>query len=291
MPIVRDERVLTTEGVSLATQAFGRPQDPPILLIMGATASMLWWPEGFCEALAAQGFQVIRYDNRDTGRSTTGAIGDPVYSLDDMVEDAMAVLDGYGAAQAHIVGMSLGGMIGQLAALAHPDRVETLTVIGASAFDESDPDLSGIDERFLAHFAGLAALDWSDRGAVTAFMVEAARLSSGPARPFDAVAARRRAERECDRAQNIGSAFNHASLAGGERWAGRLSELAAPLLAIHGADDPIAPLAQGVRLVEKVPDARLVRLDGAGHELHPDDWPAMVDAIAEHCRRAPRRPG
>ncbi|WP_293347734.1 alpha/beta hydrolase [Phenylobacterium sp.] len=256
---------------------------------MGATASMLWWPSAFCEALAACGFRVIRYDNRDTGRSSSGPVGHLTYSLDDLADDAVAVLDAHGVSRGHIVGMSLGGMIGQLVALAHPDRVETLSVIGSSAFDESDPDLPGIDEAFLVHFSGVSRLNWSDRGAVTDFMVEVARLSSGTGRRFDLEAARRRAEGEYDRAENIGSAFNHAMLSGGDHWAGRLSELAAPLLVIHGSADPVSPLAHGVRLAEKVRGARLVRLDGAGHELHPDDWPAIIEAIVDHCRHAADR--
>lgn len=137
------ERRVAIPGGHLATEAFGDPSAPAMLLIMGATASMLWWPSAFCETLAARGFRVIRYDNRDTGRSSSGPVGRLAYRLDDLVEDAVAVLNAHGASRAHIVGMSLGGMIGQLVALAHPDRVETLSVIASSAFDESDPDRPG----------------------------------------------------------------------------------------------------------------------------------------------------
>ena len=119
------EKAVERPGLTLATEAFGDPSDPAILLIMGATSSMLWWPEAFCEQLAGAGRYVIRYDNRDTGRSTTGAPGKPTYTTDDMADDAVRILDDYGIERAHVVGMSLGGMIAQLVALKAPERVRT----------------------------------------------------------------------------------------------------------------------------------------------------------------------
>jgi pimeloyl-ACP methyl ester carboxylesterase len=111
------ECVIRVNGLEIATEAFGDPTHSPVLLIMGAMASMLWWPEGFCERLANHGRYVIRYDNRDTGLSTKYPPGEPRYTFDDMVDDAIRVLDGYAIPAAHVVGMSLGGMIGQIAAL------------------------------------------------------------------------------------------------------------------------------------------------------------------------------
>jgi pimeloyl-ACP methyl ester carboxylesterase len=153
--------------LSFATEAFGAPTAPAILLIMGATASMLWWPDELCHSLADAGHFVIRYDNRDTGRSTTQQPGPPAYTIADMADDAIAILDGYGLARAHLVGMSLGGMIAQLAALKYPHRVRSLTLISSSAFDEDDLDLPPMDPGLLAHFAksrcstGTIAPPWS----------------------------------------------------------------------------------------------------------------------------------
>lgn len=279
------EKTVQSRGATLATQAFGDRAGTPILLIMGATASMLWWPERFCEMLVEAGCFVIRYDNRDTGRSTTGAPGQPAYTMDDMAEDAIAVLDDYELDAAHLAGMSLGGMIAQLVALAQPSRVASLTAISSARFDEDDSSLPAMDPRLLAHFAQLETLSWSDRQAVVTYLVRSFQISAGDDANFDADAARDLAEREYDRAINLQSAFNHAMLGGGERWRGRIGEIRAPLLVIHGRKDPILSFEHGRRLAEAVPGAQLVSLDEAGHELNPRDWSRIVSAIVKHSPR------
>ena len=139
--------MIRADGIELATEALGDPAHPPVLLIMSVMASMLWWPDEFCERLANRGRRVVRYDNRDTGRSTTYEAGKPAYTLDDMADDAVRVLDGYGFSAAHLVGMSLGGMIAQLAALKHPARVASLTAIGASPVGEDTSGLPSVSLR------------------------------------------------------------------------------------------------------------------------------------------------
>ena len=114
---------------------------------------MLWWPEDFCKRIAAEGRYVIRYDNRDTGRSTTYKPGKPPYTFDDMANDAIRVLDGYGIAKAHIVGMSLGGMIGQLAALKYPSRVSSITAISTTPVGVDTSDLPQTTEAYMKHVA------------------------------------------------------------------------------------------------------------------------------------------
>src|SRR5688572_14306056 len=135
------ERVIRADGVELATQSFGDPAHPPVLLIMGVMASMLWWPDEFCERLANRRRYVVRYDNRDTGRSTTYEPGLPTYTFDDMADDAVRVLDAYEISSAHLVGMSMGGMIAQLATLKHLARVASLTAISTSPFGIDTSDL------------------------------------------------------------------------------------------------------------------------------------------------------
>src|SRR3954454_6823696 len=126
------ERMIQANGVELCAEAFGDARDPPILLIMGIGASMLWWEEGFCGMLAGGGRFVIRYDHRDTGRSATYEPGRPEYTGADLVADAAGVLDAYKLAAANIVGVSAGGALAQLLALDAPDRVLSLTLISTS---------------------------------------------------------------------------------------------------------------------------------------------------------------
>src|SRR3954452_16475893 len=126
------ERMVVANGVELCTESFGDPARPPILLIMGIGASMLWWEEGFCRMLADGGLFVIRYDHRDTGRSVTYEPGNPGYASTDLVADAAGVLDAYGIPAAHVVGVSMGGALAQLLAIAFPDRVLSLVLISTS---------------------------------------------------------------------------------------------------------------------------------------------------------------
>src|SRR3954451_22664687 len=135
------ERMVEANGVELCTEPFGDPADPPILLIMGLGASMLWWEEGFCQLLADGGRFVIRYDHRDTGRSITYEPGRPRYSGSDLVADARGVLDAYEIPVAHVVGVSAGGALAQRLALDHPDRVSSLVLISTSPALPGEPRL------------------------------------------------------------------------------------------------------------------------------------------------------
>jgi pimeloyl-ACP methyl ester carboxylesterase len=201
-----------------------------------------------------------------------------------MAEDAVAVLDGYGLSRAHLVGTSLGGMIAQIVALKHPSRVATVTAISSARVDEDDPDLPPTDLRLLEHFGKIASLGWTDRKAAVAFHVESFRISAGDSATFDVERARNLAEREYDRAINPQSAMNHAMLTGGESYRGRLGDIRAPFLVIHGGHDPILSFAHGTRLAEAVPGSRLVALDDAGHELNERDSSRIVDEIHIHTR-------
>ena len=280
------ERMIQTDAVELATENFGDPGRPPVLLIMGGMASMLWWPAQFCERLAARGRHVIRYDNRDTGRSTKYPPGEPGYTFDDMVDDAFRVLDGHAIAAAHIVGMSLGGMIGQAAAIKNPARVLSLTAISSSPVGTDKSHLPGFSEAVAEHMARGEKVDWSDRAEVIAYMVEDARVLAGRSRPVEEAEIRAFVGRDYDRAGGYLAATNHGFLTVGEWWRGRLAEMTPPLLVIHGTADPIYPIEHGIALSEAVRGARLVRLEGGGHELHPIDWDTIIGAIVEHTAPA-----
>jgi pimeloyl-ACP methyl ester carboxylesterase len=279
------ERMIRADGLSLAAQAFGDPARPPLLLIMGGMASMLWWPEAFCERLADHGRYVIRYDNRDTGRSTQYPPGGPRYTFADMVDDAFRVLDGHAIPAAHIVGMSLGAMIGQVAALKYPSRVLSLTAISSSPVGTDTSHLPQFSEAFMAQMEAAEKVDWSDRAQVIACMIEDSRVLAGTAHPFEEAQVRAFIERDYDRAGGYLSATNHASLKIGDEWRGRLHEMKAPLLVIHGTADPVYPIEHGMALAEAVAGARLVRLEGGGHELHRAHWDEIIAAIVAHTGR------
>lgn len=268
----------------IVSQTFGDPADPAMLLIMGAMASMLWWPEALCKKLAGEGRFVIRYDNRDTGLSTKYAPGEPPYTFDDMADDAVGVLDSHGIGKAHVVGMSMGGMIAQRLVLKHPSRVISLTVISSSPVGIETSHLPGTTEAYMEHSADGAKVDWSDREQVVGFVVKDAHAIASTAHPFDEKAMRAFIERDYDRSGGFLSATNHFMLKGGEDVKGRLHEIEAPLLVIHGTSDPIFPVEHGAALADAVADARLVRIEGGGHELHPQDWPIIVAALVAHTK-------
>lgn len=275
------ERMIRAQGIELATQSFGDPAHPAVLLIMGGMASMLWWPQEFCERLASHGRHVIRYDQRDTGLSTKYPPGGP-YRLEDLVDDAIRVLDGYAIPAAHVVGMSLGGMIGQIATLKHPSHVLSLTAISSSPIGTDNSRLPESSGAFAQHSAAGGEVDWSDRAQVIAYMFKDSRLLAGTARPFEEAEVRAFIERDYDRADGYLCATNHGSLKVGEEWRGRLREMRAPLLAIHGTADPIFPIEHGIALSEAVGRAKLVRIEGGGHELHRADWDRIVGTIVRH---------
>ena len=285
-------RHIKANGVTIFSEAFGDPSEPPILLIMGAMSSGVWWPEEFCRQLSSRGRFVIRYDHRDTGRSTCYEPGQLSYAVEDLADDALHVLDGYDIERAHLAGMSLGGLLSQLIALKEPHRVMTVTLISSERLIEEDPAMPTIDPSILEYHAAAGDLDWSDRDAVVKYQVGAWRLLSGSTRLFDEAAIRAMAEADFDRTPNLLTTFNHARLRDVDGWADRLDEITAPALIIHGTEDPVLPFAHGKALHAALRDSELLALDGAGHELHRSDWPLILDAMATHTAlTSPSPPG
>jgi pimeloyl-ACP methyl ester carboxylesterase len=217
------EHMIRANGVDLCVQTFGQRADPAILLIGGMAASMDWWEDEFCERLAAGSRWVIRYDHRDTGRSVTYEPGDPRYTGQDLLDDAVGVLDAQGLATGHLVGISMGGAMAQLVALDHPDRVVSLTLISTSP-GPGDPDLPPASEELRAAWREPPPHpDWSDRAAVIDYIVEGERVYAARSRPFDEEAVRRIAERVVDRTVNIESSIkNHSLIDGGQPRRARL---------------------------------------------------------------------
>jgi pimeloyl-ACP methyl ester carboxylesterase len=278
--------VIRTNGVELCTQSFGDPDDPPVLLIMGTGASMLWWDEAFCRRLASDGRFVIRYDHRDTGRSTTFPPGQPGYSGADLVTDAVGVLDGYGIAAAHVVGVSAGGAIAQVLALDHAERVRSLVLVSTSPVVPGDRELPPPTEAF-GRFVATAEVDWSDRESVIRYQVDYGRVLAGD-RQFDEPAFLDFVRRDVERARDFAAAQNHDLITNGGLPRRPLSSITAPTLVIHGTADPMFPLGHGQALAGEIPGARLLPLEGAGHGVHRPDWERIVGAIVEHTTDAER---
>jgi pimeloyl-ACP methyl ester carboxylesterase len=274
------ERLIEANGVELCTEAFGDPRDPPILLIMGIGASMLWWEKGFCRMLADGGRCLIRYDHRDTGRSITYEPGRPGYTGDDLVADATGVLDAYEIPAAHLVGVSAGGAFAQLLALDHPDRVLSLVLISTSPALPVGRELPPPTEEF-GRFVSTSTVDWSDPDSVIDYQVDYSRVLGG-ARPFDEGAVRDLVRRDIERARDFASLQNHDAIPDGDRRHQPLSSIAAPTLIVHGTADPMFPVEHGEALAEEIPGARLLALEGAGHGVNRADWETIARAILEH---------
>lgn len=272
--------MLEANGARLCSESFGAPEDTPILLITGLGSSMLWWDAEFCRRLADGGRFVIRYDHRDTGRSTTYEPGHPGYTGTDLVTDALAVLDAYGIASAHLVGVSAGGAIAQLLALDFADRVRSLVLISTSPALPAGHELPPPTAAF-TRFVATATVDWSNADSVVQYLVDYSRMLAGDERRFDENAFRDLVQRDVERADDIAASQNHDLLADDERAPGALSSITVPTLVIHGTADPMFPLRHG-EVAERIPTAKLLSLPGAGHGVDPADWDTIAPAILEH---------
>jgi len=291
-----EERFVPSGEVRLWTERIGSPHDPAVLLIMGTSAQGIGWPDELVDVLVAGGRQVIRFDHRDTGRSTCVDFAARPYALKDMAVDAVAVLDGHDVAAAHIAGASLGGAIGQWLAVHHPERVLTLTAImsgplghdagpawaRALAGQDPDPDdLPPPSPRFLRHLAERAAFPSATREEQVTAGLETWRVLNGDALPFDEPAARRFVETSYDRATDFAAAANH-DRAGRQMTPDRLaplSKITAPALVIHGTEDPLRPLPHGQALAAQIPHARLEAIPGMGHGFFSPGLPRHVGQI------------
>jgi len=263
---------VSANGIEIEYETFGDPKAQPMLLIGGLGSQLLSWDEDFCALLAGHGFHVIRFDNRDSGLSTWV---DDAYTLDDMAADAAGLLDALGIPAAHVVGASMGGFIAQLVALNHPDRVLTLTSImsGPNGDDQVQPTTEG---------SGVLMAPAPDtREERIAMGVWARQALLGPADPFDEPHERARVTRAVDRAYHpagFGRQLGAVIVARGRLE--RLGSVSVPTLVIHGDADILVPVENGRRVAAAVPGARLMEIEGMGHDLPRRVWPQVADAIA-----------
>lgn len=277
-----NRHLLLVNGVELCIETFGKSADPGILLIMGASASMDWWPDGFCERLASQGRFVIRYDHRDTGQSISFPAGAPTYTSADLTADALGVLDALGIDKAHLAGASMGGGIAQELAVDHADRVLSLTLMSTSPIGPGGDDLPPMSDELQRAFSDPAPQpDWSDRSAVVEYMVADLRPYHGSV-TINEAAWRSLVERIIDRTTDVAASMtNHWILDYGDASQARTHQIAVPTLVLHGTEDPLFPYPHGEALAAAIPGARLVPLEGVGHaELPPDVWDVAIAAIA-----------
>jgi pimeloyl-ACP methyl ester carboxylesterase len=286
-------RALLPNEIELEYDTFGDPDDPTVLLVMGFTAQMTAWDPTFCEKIAADGRHVVRFDNRDCGLSSKldGVAADPMavlhahtagesipavpYTLSDMAADAVGLLDHLGVDRAHVVGASMGGMIVQTLAIEHPDRVSSATSIMSTV---GDLDYGKPTPEALAVLLTPPPVDRDDYIAVWSSK-----------RYFDIAQARQRAAADYDRAFYPEGASRQlaAIYASGDR-SELLPGVRVPMLVIHGLDDTLIDPSGGRRTAELVPGATLVEVPDMGHDLPPEVWPTLVDAIVEHTGRVGR---
>ena len=292
-----EEKLATLpDGIELCYQTFGDPADEPLLLIMGLSCSMVWWPDGLCEQLAAAGFYVIRFDNRDVGRSTmlegrttlpmmvrgfTGLPARAAYSISDMARDAVGLLDVLGIDSAHVCGASMGGMIAQTIAIEHPARIASLVSImsttGGRRVGWQHPAVLPQMLRPAAH----------NREEYVEASIRTWRLIGSPGHRIS----------DADLRQLLGAAWDHGTSTAGvgrqimavltqPNRARALSRVRVPTAVIHGTADRMVHVSGGRATARAIPGAELNLIDGMGHDLPQQLWSTYVEVIRRTADRA-----
>jgi pimeloyl-ACP methyl ester carboxylesterase len=296
MTVVSEEQFAHVgDGVDLCFQTFGSPEADPLLLVMGLGGPMTWWDDRLCAMLADQGFYVIRFDNRDIGRSsrvegpvsvgrlTRAFVGLHVrtaYTLDDMARDALGLLDHLGIESAHIWGVSMGGMIAQTMAVTHPERVLSLTSMmsttGARSVGFQHPSLLPV---FLTRSG--------DREGYVEASVRTWRIIGSPGYPSTEDDVRRRAAETFDRGVSPhGTARQILAVLTQPNRTRDLARVAVPTLVIHGLADKMVHVSGGRATSLAVPRSELLLIDGLGHDVPEGLWPTLVLAVRRNADRA-----
>ncbi|HEU4393314.1 MAG TPA: alpha/beta hydrolase [Solirubrobacterales bacterium] len=290
-----DEQLVPANGIELCCQEMGDPDGEPLLLVMGLATQMIAWDETFCGMLAERGFRVVRFDNRDIGRSTKiesagvprradmmlGRRGSAPYLLRDMATDTVGLMDHLGIESAHLVGASMGGMIAQATAIEHPERVRSLV----SIMSNTGSRWTGMPSR--KAMAVLMARPPRSREAAIERAVKTFTVIGSPGYPFEEERVRQVSGRSYDRGRSAAGVLRqlHAITASGDRTQA-LRRLRVPTTVIHGNRDPLVRPAGGRATARAVPGARLKMIDGMGHDLPRQLWPQFVEEIAANAGRA-----
>nr|WP_154888795.1 alpha/beta hydrolase [Paenibacillus xylanexedens] len=292
--------MLRVNDIDIAYDSYGSEKNETILLIAGLGTQMIRWTVPFCEMLAARGFRVIRFDNRDTGLSThfsnhatldfealaktlmSGKLPDLPYTLDDMANDTIGLLNALGIKKAHVVGRSMGGMIAQLMASQYPERVLSLTSLMSTT---GNPELPPTSTEVMALMTGPAPNPMEDEEGYLAHSVAFAKRIAGTGYPFEEDAYRSLIREEIQRAYDPGSVGRQiaAIAVSGDRRA-RLAKVKVPALVIHGVEDPMFVPACGRDTAEAINGAELMLLEGMGHDLPQQLFETVVDGIERTAR-------
>ncbi len=267
--------------VAIWYETFGEPEREPLLLVNGLGSQSINYRDAWCERFVAAGFFVIRFDNRGLGLSGPDTPDPDGYTLSDMAADGLAVLDSLGITQAHVLGLSLGGMVVQTMAIDHPERLRTLTSVMSTT---GDPDVGqssdearqrlmakpaqSRDEYIQGHLAGLRI--WGSPG-----LVDEVEHTAAAGRAYD----------RAFRPEGVGAQM-HAVLAGGSRTEA-LGRVEVPTLVIHGSADKLIDPSGGRRTAEAIPDARYVEIEGMGHDYPEPFWDQWVSLVAGHALGVP----
>jgi pimeloyl-ACP methyl ester carboxylesterase len=286
------EQFCTVNDVELCYETFGDAADPAMLLIMGLATQMVGWHDEFCSQLAGRGFHVIRFDNRDIGRSQKMEYPVPTlkqlllrdkraarYTLEHMAEDGFGLLDHLGIERAHVAGVSMGGMIAQTMAARRPDRVLSL----ASMLSNTGALWSG--QPSLRMYPVLLKSPPRDRAG---YIDHAAWVFSKiGSQDFEPNELRAMAAASYDRGLNPAGSMRQlaAIIASGDRTP-LLRTITAPTVVIHGTTDRLVPVSGGKATAKAIPGARLMLIEGMGHDLPRGAWPRMLDALADNAARA-----
>jgi pimeloyl-ACP methyl ester carboxylesterase len=292
-----EEQAVQANGIEIVYDTFGDPNDPPMLLIMGLAAQMIAWDEEFCAQLAAKGYWVIRFDNRDIGLSSKfehlgipdkmevarAFIGkerleNPPYLLKDMAEDTIGFMDALKIDSAHVAGVSMGGMIAQEIAIHFPERLRTLTSIMAST---GNPELPLPTQEALMVLTAEPA-DQLDKYIEDS--VKAWTILAGPHLPIPEDKIRRDSEMRFKRSYYPqGSARQFGAIISSGSRHKALKSVKVPALVIHGDADPLVPVEGGIDTAESIPGAKLEIIEGMGHALPPAVWSQVIQLLAAHA--------
>jgi pimeloyl-ACP methyl ester carboxylesterase len=283
-----------TPTIELCYQTFGDPGSDPLLLVMGLGGPMTWWDTELCTQLAAAGFYVIRYDNRDTGKSTRSPgrvrrghlvrafVGAPTaapYSIADLAGDAFGLLDHLGIESAHVVGASMGGMIAQTIAIEHPTKVRSLVSIMSNTGDRKHGKVTFKLMRRMPRLLANSRKDPVGGGVVVG------RLVAGP--HFDEAEARALIEADLARdPDRTGTARQTVAIAGSPDRTDALGRVTVPTLVVHGLVDPLVKPSGGITTAEAIPTAKLLMFPDMGHDLPQNRWDEVAEAIAANAREA-----
>ena len=292
---------IKANGIELEYVIDGAPDARPLLAIMGLGAQLIRWPQAFVDKLAARGFRVIRFDNRDIGLSEKlDAAGRPdlpaimaaraagqkppvAYTLDDMAADAAGLLDALGVDKAHIVGASMGGMIAQLVAADHPHKTVSLTSIFSTT---GHPDLPPATPEAMARLTLTAPDPRTDLEAYVAHSIASSRVMGSPGYPATDEALRAEAIATVQRSYYpVGFARQYAAIVASGHRRERVRKITAPTTVIHGIDDPLVPVEGGRDTAANIPGAILIEIPGMGHDIPAALHDQIIDAIAANAAR------